>query len=100
MENKKRLKLLSEVCSTFPKVRRECEGIADASVAIPYPADARLMDVINKKIRSLAGRPAETRVIEKPALIGGLQIRIDDILYDISVKGILGRLERKTIESV
>lgn len=100
MEDKKRLKLLGDVCRAFPEVKRNSEGIAEASVTIPYPADAQLMDVINGKIRILAGRPAETRMIEKPALIGGLQIRIDDILYDISVKGILGRLERKTIESV
>jgi F0F1-type ATP synthase delta subunit len=69
--------------------------ISTAWILTPFHADEELIAGISRKIRAIAGRPADISVAEKADLIAGLQFKIDDLLYDMSVKGMLDGLRRR-----
>jgi F-type H+-transporting ATPase subunit delta len=75
-------------------VRRE-RGIALAEVRSALPLDEKEHDAIAKRLRALTGGKVEMNVVVDEALIGGIAVRIGDMLYDASVRSRLERLRAR-----
>lgn len=95
LEGRKRQGLLPAICSVFPEVRKKDEGIVDVGIITSFPADEKFVAEVSEKIRRIAGKPTDISVVQRQELIAGMQFKIDDLLYDLSIKGLLDGLRRR-----
>ena len=75
-------------------VRRE-QGVTLAEVRAALPLDEAQRAAIATRLRELTGNRVEIREIVDESLIGGITVRIGDVLYDSSVRGRLERLRER-----
>ena len=75
-------------------VRRE-RGIALAEVRTALPLDEKESEAVAERLRVLTGDKVEMNVVVDEALIGGIAVRIGDMLYDASVRSRLERLRAR-----
>lgn len=75
-------------------VRRE-RGIDLAEVRTALPLDDEQRSAIEARLRELTGNRIEINEVVDEALIGGLTVRIGDLLYDASVRTRLERLRTR-----
>jgi F-type H+-transporting ATPase subunit delta len=75
-------------------VRRE-RGIDLAEVRTALPLDDEQRAAIAARLRELTGNRIEINEVVDEALIGGLTVRIGDLLYDASVRTRLERLRTR-----
>ena len=75
-------------------VRRE-RGIDLAEVRTALPLDDAQRSAIESRLRELTGNRIEINEVVDEALIGGLTVRIGDLLYDASVRTRLERLRTR-----
>lgn len=92
-----RVTILSDVLSSYIQIAGEALGTADAEVTSAYPLSetekqaiaATFGQQVNKKIRI-------HNIVDK-SIIGGIQVRIGDRLYDGSLSSKLVRMERSLL---
>jgi len=75
-------------------VRRE-RGIDLAEVRTALPLDDEQRDAITQRLHELTGNRIEINEVVDETLIGGLTVRIGDLLYDASVRTRLERLRTR-----
>ena len=54
--------------------------------------------MFKKKLELLENKPVFLKYRSDPSLVGGLSIRKGNIVYDVSIRGNLGRLKENIIE--
>jgi len=88
---------LGEIFQEFIALREEREGLAHVQVSTPYPLDG-LRDLIKERLEEVTGR--EIRLEERldRSLIGGIRIRMGDLVLDGSVRAQLERLREELLE--
>lgn len=94
-----RMKFLPSITEEFQKFVDEKSGIARARVAsaTELPADAK--EKIRTQLERIAGRKVDCIYTLDPALIGGVQARIGDLVLDGSVSSQLRKLSRRVEQS-
>jgi F-type H+-transporting ATPase subunit delta len=75
-------------------VRRE-RGIARAEVRTALPLDDQQRNDVVERLGELTAKRIEVSEIVDESLIGGISVRIGDILYDASVRARLERLRAR-----
>ena len=68
------------------------EHTADVESAAPLPPDLRA--AVQTRLEEVYGRRIETQFASRPALIGGMRIKVGSDVYDGSVKSELTALEK------
>jgi F-type H+-transporting ATPase subunit delta len=84
-----------ELLSHFQRlVRLDCEAhTANVETAVPLPAD--LKAGVQARLKDLYGPGIDARFALKPALIGGMRIKVGSDLFDGSVRSELELLEKR-----
>jgi F-type H+-transporting ATPase subunit delta len=87
-----RLTVLPEIAALFGQLRNAYEQVLEAHVDTAYPlTDAQVAD-IRATLENKYGKKVEVLVVVDPDLIGGVSIRIGDVVMDASVRGKLAQL--------
>ena len=71
-------------------------GIKIADITLPVPVSKELKEQLKLKLKTLFKSDIELNEYIKPEIIGGFILRIDDELYDASVRNSLQKI-RKTL---
>ena len=89
---KNRETLTEDVLDQYQSLRDEHRGIVDATVQVARPLVDDNREVLIEVLEEKIGKTIRLHVEEKPDLIGGLVIRIDDRVFDGSVRNQLNAL--------
>ncbi|AJY74563.1 F0F1 ATP synthase subunit delta [Paenibacillus beijingensis] len=90
--------IIHDVYEAFRKVAGEATGRSHATVFTAQPLTAEELAKIEARFGSASGKQIAAEQVVDPSLLGGIQVRIGDRLYDGSLAGKLERL-RKTMNS-
>ncbi|GIP40939.1 ATP synthase subunit delta [Paenibacillus sp. J31TS4] len=89
-----RASILASLTDEYIKIANEALGQAKAVVTSPAPLTEQEQSEIAARFSQLTGKKIVLENVINPALIGGLQVRIGDRLYDGSLSGKLTRLSK------
>ena len=93
----KRFTLLSEIQNQFNKLVNKSKGTILAEVYSAVDIDTNTLEKLKQSIASTIGHNEKVEVESKieRSLIGGVKIKINDLVYDGSIKGRLENLKQK-----
>ena len=89
------LRGLGPLVERFEELVRREQGVTLAEVRTALPLDEGQRNDIVARLKKLTGHLVEIREIVDESLIGGISVRIGDVLYDASVRGRLERLRER-----
>ncbi len=78
----------------------ELEGRVDVQVRTPAPLSGEVRALVTRRLESLLGRQVNLFVQEDESLIGGMVVRVGDVVYDASVANELRRLRESAVDLV
>ena len=93
--DRRRIASLGVIIQQFEEVVDERLGFARADVASATDLDERQRAALSAELERLTGKRIRARFAVDPALIGGAVARIGSTVYDGSIRGQLGSLERR-----
>ena len=88
----KRLSVLPEIDKVFEELETLHKGVRQVQVRSAYALDAQLQKLLESALKAKLKADVEITVEKDPSLIGGIEIRADDLVIDGSVRGKLQRL--------
>jgi F-type H+-transporting ATPase subunit delta len=91
----RRIATLGDVIHSFELIVDERLGFARAEVASASELGEPVRAALNAELERLTGKRIRMRLKVDPSLIGGVVARIGSTVYDGSVRGQLGALERR-----
>ncbi|MFK7694805.1 F0F1 ATP synthase subunit delta [Paenibacillus sp. HJGM_3] len=91
---RRRESVLADLVDSYVKVANEALGQANATVVSAYPLTAEESQQVAEKFGQVTGKRIRVTNVVDASLIGGIQVRIGDRLYDGSMSGKLKRLEQ------
>ena len=86
-----RLDALPDIAREFGRLHNRREGIVEATATSAMALDDAEIAALRKRLEKLTSGRVELELNVDPRLLGGVQVRLGDLLIDGSV---LGRLER------
>ena len=92
---KRREDVFPQVVAAYRQLRDEQMGIVGVTVRTARPVDSDETQRIASALESWQGGKITIRAEHEPALIGGLQIRVGDTVYDGSVRNKLEHLREQ-----
>lgn len=99
-----RIGILHSVVNQTEKIHNEASGRADVVVRLAQEADAGLLKQIEETIKQKMGFEPILRVEIVPELVGGLEVRVGDTVFDGTVKTAFAKAHKKivaqTIEAI
>ncbi len=93
-----RLELFSDIIESLPEVWNEQKGAYTFEVASVVPLTDGQRKRLEKKLELLEKRPVILKYRIDPELVGGLWVRRENIVYDVSIKGNLMKLKEEISE--
>jgi F-type H+-transporting ATPase subunit delta len=95
MVRRGRPRAIGAMVERFGELLRRHRGVTRAEVRSALPLDSGEREAIATRLQELTGDRVEmTDAVEK-ALIGGVMVRVGDVLYDASVRSRLERLRAR-----
>jgi len=97
LNNHERLDLLPAIAAAFRELRDKRAGRMRVQVqsAVPLPDDQR--EQLRRKLSELFGKDPQIETQVNPDLLGGMVVRVDDWLYDQSVRAQLEDIRKQII---
>ena len=92
-----RIELLPAVAAEFRRLHRRREGITIATVTSAMPLRDEEIQAITERLERQTGGRVELELEVDPGILGGLLVRLGDLLLDGSVRGRLERLRSRLI---
>lgn len=95
MSDNQRVHLLPEIVGTFEQVLEQRQGVAEAQVTSPLElTDVQKISLV-RTLERVSGKKIQARYSLDPALLGGVLVRIGDMIYDGSVRNRLHQLRAR-----
>ncbi len=94
MLEKGRQDLLGDLHNDYVKLSNEALGLADATVYSAKPLSDKESEQVAAQFSKLLNKKIRIEQVVEPKLIGGIQVRIGDRLYDGSIAGKLSKMEQ------
>lgn len=91
---RRRQDVIADVYAAYTKVAGESLGQAHATVYTAHALSDEELAGVAAQFGQITGKTIIAQQIVEPALLGGLQVRIGDRLYDGSLSGKLERLQK------
>jgi F-type H+-transporting ATPase subunit delta len=88
----RRLGLVPEIAKLFERLRAEVEGLSRVEVTSAFELDPKYQESIAKAMSERLERNVDVSVRVDPSLIGGVVIRVGDLVIDASLRGRLTQL--------
>jgi len=99
LQHRHRIDVLFDIQPAFRALlmaqRGELEGIVETARPLAAEDESRLREVAGK----IAGRKVALSVQVRPELVGGVRLRIGNVLYDGSLQSALSQLEKKLLQA-
>lgn len=92
---RRRLEKISGVAREFRRLYNRREGIYEATATSAAKLDDQEVDALRARLEQMTGGKVELTFNVDPQLLGGVQVRLGDLLIDGSVRGRLERLRTK-----
>lgn len=99
MVERKRHDLFPTLLEYFVKIANEALGQDNAVVYTPQPVTEEQAEVIADNFSKISGKKIRIENVVQPELLGGLQVRIGDRLYDGSLFGKLNEMQKMLKQS-
>ena len=84
--DKNRIGGIREITDYYSKLTDELSNITRANIVTARPLKSDALASLEKALKNLTGRDVRTEVKEDESLIGGLVVKIGDLVLDGSVK--------------
>lgn len=92
-----RIQELPRLAAEFSRLDDERQGIARASVTSTLPLEPDEVSALKERLASSTDRRVELDLNVDPELLGGLVVRLGDLLVDGSVRSRLERLRNRLV---
>lgn len=94
--DKQRFNLLSEIQNQLEKIVNKNKGIVIANVTSSSELDKNTLEILKQKLENTLGKNEKVTIESKiePELLGGLVVKVNDLVYDGSIKRRLENLKR------
>lgn len=101
LERHRQLHLLDAVAAAFETLGRRAAGVRQLTIASAAPLAPEQIRAIEAALAArLPGlRQLEVTARHEPALLGGFTVRVDDLLYDLSLAHQLARLHTTLVQA-
>ena len=96
---KGRIVLVGEVADEYDDLAAQAAKVVDVEVTTAVPVDADVDDEIRARVQSATGLEARISKRVDPSILGGLVLRIGDVIVDGSLRGRLGQLATRLNEA-
>lgn len=90
---KGRAGLLPEICAEVPRAADRLRGVVEADVTVARPLPEDQQEAVRARLEQMTGRTVRLSIREDPSLLGGMVVRVGDLVLDGSVATRLKRLE-------
>jgi F-type H+-transporting ATPase subunit delta len=84
--DKRRIGILSDIEDCYRELMDNALKKIRVTVKTAFPLTGELSDRLQTGLEGLTGREVEMNVLEDPALLGGIVVRVGDTLYDGSIR--------------
>jgi F-type H+-transporting ATPase subunit delta len=95
LQHRRRLEALFDLQPAFRALamadRGEVEGIAESA----HPLGAAELQALTALAGRLSGKKVQLTTADRPELLGGVRLRVGNVLYDGSLRAALDQLERQ-----
>ncbi len=98
MVEKQREEILPQTVRTYAALRDERLGIVEATVKSAQPLAHDEADRLRQRLEAQSGKKVRLRMIVEPTLLGGLIVRMGDVVYDRSVSHQLKTMRAQLLE--
>ena len=95
MLRRRRLEMVGNVAREFRRLYNRREGIHEALATSAAKLDEQEVNALRSRLEQMTGGKVELTFNVDPLLLGGVQVRLGDLLIDGSVRGRLERLRNK-----
>ena len=92
---RRRLESVANISREFRRLYNKREGITEAVATSAAPLDDAEIKALRSKLEQMTGGTVQLTFNVDPQLLGGVQVRLGDLLIDGSVRGRLERLRSK-----
>jgi F-type H+-transporting ATPase subunit delta len=92
---RRRLESLPHMTREFRRLYNRRAGIIEATATSALELDANETAALTARLEEMTGGKIDLETVVDPAILGGIQVRIGDTLYDGSVRGRLERLRAR-----
>lgn len=91
--------ILSTLLMDYIQISNDVLGQANAIVYTPFAISDAQQQEIATEFSKITGKTVRVEIVIEPSLLGGIQVRIGNRLYDASFSGKLDRLRKAMISS-
>jgi len=95
MLRRRRLEMVGDVAREFRRLYNRREGIYEAVATSAAKLDDAEVKALTSRLEEMTGGKIDLTFQVDPQLLGGVQVRLGDLLIDGSVRGRLERLRNK-----
>jgi F-type H+-transporting ATPase subunit delta len=92
---RRRLESMPQIATEFRRLYNRRAGIVVATATSALELDATERAALQTRLEKMTGAKVELETTVDPSILGGIQVRVGDTLYDGSVRGRLERLRAK-----
>jgi len=99
LEHKKRLLCLKDICLIYEEIYHESKNILIVNIQTSYECDAVQKKTLIQHIKLKYQKDIEASFEVVEALLGGVKLRINDIIFDNSIRNQLQQFKRKILHN-
>lgn len=92
--------LMADIADAYAKLEDGLAGRLRATVESPVDLSPELIEEIKRKLSKDTGKDVSLSFHKNPALLGGLVVRLENVILDGSLKTQLGLMKEKILEGV
>lgn len=99
LQQRRRLEVLFDLGPAYRAMVMNSRGEVDGVAESAHPLDAQELASLTELASRLSGKKVQLTTAIRPELLGGVRLRVGNVLYDGSLRATLDQLEQKLQQS-
>ncbi|MCR9246941.1 MAG: ATP synthase F1 subunit delta [bacterium] len=99
LDHRRRLEVLFDIHPAFRALALEHKGEVEGVLESPHAIDDAQLQEVTAMAAKLCGKKVTLTVRENPDLLGGVRLRVGNVLYDGSLKSALEQLQGQLMQA-